>query len=132
MFLRIFCSGIAVLGLGFVASRILTGYESLGFLQGALSLGGGLIICALFSLKSTWHGTIGAGILALLGAARGLSNLPDLLPSIAGTSLRGKTPILEAGITAICFLLMIRVLGVLQRERTRRMLEQAETSGKAE
>lgn len=126
MFLRIVCSGIAILCLGFVASHIIPYNDALGFLQGSLTLGGGLIICALFSLKSTWHGTIGAGILALLGSARGLSNLPDLLPSIAGTCTRGKTPILEAGVTAICILLMFRVLGALQRERTRRMLAQAE------
>lgn len=104
--------------------RILERKEALPFLQGALTLGGGIVICGLFSLKSKWHGLIGAGILALLGAARGFGNIPDLLNLFQGDPQRGPTPMMEFGVTLICLLLLLRVLKALQRERTRRMLEE--------
>lgn len=119
---HLFLSGAAILALGGVALRILERSEALPLLQGTLTLGGGLIICGLFSLKMRWHGVIGAGILALLGAARGLGNLPDLLQFATGDRQRGTAPILELGVTLICLLLLMRVLTALRRERTRRML----------
>ena len=122
MRIQVFVSGAAVLALGGVAMRLLDRPEALAFLQGALTLGGGLVICGLFSLKAKWHGLIGAGILGLLGAARGLGNLPDLLKLVAGDRQRGPAPALELGVTLICGLLLLRVLRALQRERTRRML----------
>ena len=119
---QVFLSGAAVLALGAMAMRLLQGPEALAFLQGALTLGGGIIICGLFSLKSQWHGLIGAGILGLLGAARGLGNLPDLLKLVAGDHQRGPAPVMELGVTLICGLLVMRVVRALKRERTRRML----------
>ncbi len=119
----VFLSGVAILALGAAATRLLDRNDALAFLQGALTLGGGLIICGLFALKMRWHGLIGAGVLALLGAARGLGNLPDLLHLAAGDRQRGPAPALELGVTLICLWLLLRVLGLLRRERTRRMLE---------
>jgi hypothetical protein len=119
----IFLSGAAILALGFVAHHLLGKNDALAFIQGALTLGGGIIICGLFSLKMQWHGLIGAGVLALLGTARGAANLPDLLKLFAGDRSRGPAPVLELGVTAVCLLLLVRVLVALQRERTRRMLE---------
>jgi hypothetical protein len=120
---QIFFSGVAVILLGMVAARMLERVEALSFMQGALTLGGGLLICGAFSLKMRWHGVIGAGVLALLGAARGLANLPDLASFLAGQRERGPAPLLEVGITTVCLILLLRVLAALQQERTRRMLE---------
>lgn len=124
MRLQVFVSGAVILAMGAAAMRLLEKQEALGFLQGALTLGGGIVICGLFSLKSHWHGLIGAGVLALLGTARGFGNFPDLLKLLQGDRHRGPAPLLEMGVTLICLLLLLRVLRALQRERTRRMLEQ--------
>lgn len=123
MRLQIFFSGSAVLALGAAAMRILEKDAAIGFLQGALTLGGGIIICGLFSLKMKWHGIIGAGVLGLLGAARGLGNLPDAARFLAGDGERGAAPILELGVTMICLVLLVRTLTALLRERIRRMAE---------
>ncbi len=119
---QIFFSGAAVTALGVAAMRILEKEAAIGFLQGALTLGGGFIICGLFSLKMKWHGIIGGGVLALLGAARGLGNLPDLAKFITGVQERGATPVMELGVTVVCLVLLFRTLAELYRERVRRML----------
>lgn len=123
---QIFFSGAVILALGVAAMRVLEKDPAIGFLQGALTLGGGFLICGLFSLKMKWHGLIGAGVLALLGTARGIGNLPDVMKLTMGERQRGPAPILELGVTLICLLLLVRVLRALQRERTRRMLERGE------
>ena len=122
MRIHVFFSGVAVLALGVMAQRMLGKTDGLAFLQGALTLGGGLLICGLFSLKMKWHGLIGAGVLALLGTTRGLGNLPDVVKLVAGERPRGAAPMLELGVTLICLLLLLRVLGALRREKLRRML----------
>jgi hypothetical protein len=124
MRLQVFVSGVVILAMGVVAMRLLEKQEAMGFLHGSLTLGGGIVICGLFSLKSQWHGLIGAGVLALLGTARGFGNFPNLLKLLQGERQRGAAPLLEMGVTLICLLLLLRVLRALQRERTRRMLEQ--------
>lgn len=126
MRIHIFSSGAAILALGGSALRLLEKVEAMPFLQGALTLGGGFVICGLFSLKNHWHGLIGAGVLALLGTARGLGNIPDLFKLATGDLRRGPAPAMELGVTLICLLLLMRVLRALQRERTRRMLEREE------
>jgi hypothetical protein len=70
-----------------------------------------------------WHGIIGGGVLGLLGAARGLGNLPDLAHFLAGDRERGSAPVLELGVTMICLILLFRTLAELYRERVRRMLD---------
>lgn len=121
--MQVFFSGAVVIGLGFWAMQVLDRNEALGFLHGALTLGGGLLICGLFSLKSQWHGIIGAGVLALLGAGRGLGNLSHLIDALSGKSDRWVAPLIELGVTLVCLVLLIRVLAALNRERVRRMLE---------
>jgi len=123
MRLQIFFSGAAVLALGYAATQLLEKDASIGFLQGALTLGGGFLICGLFSLKMKWHGIIGAGVLSLLGATRGLGNLPDLARFLTGERERGSAPLLELGITVVCLVLFFRTLAGLYRERLRRMLD---------
>lgn len=126
MRIQVFVSALVIITLGVTATRLLGEKESLGFLTGALTLGGGILICGLFSLKSYWHGLIGAGVMGLLGAARGLGNVPDMIQLLQGDRHRGAAPIMEMGVAVICLLLMIRVVGALLRERTRRMLEREE------
>ena len=126
MRILLFASGVAVLLLGWQAQGLLARDEALGFLHGALVLGGGLLICGLFSLKMKWHGIIGGGVLALLGAARGLGNLPALATYLSSDRQGGPTPLLELGVTAVCLLVLLRVLVALYRERVRRLLEERE------
>lgn len=118
----IFFGGVMILVLGGAGMRLLGKDEGLALLQGTLTLGGGLIICGLFSLKMQWHGVIGAGVLALLGTARGVGNLPDFLKLLGGDTPRGPAPAVELGITLICLLLLLRVIRALHRERARRLL----------
>ena len=125
---HVFVSGSVIIALGLSAMRMLERNPGFAFLQGALTLGGGLIICGLFSLKSKWHGIIGAGVLSLLGFARGLGNLPDLFKLVQGSRERGAAPVMELGVTLICLLLLLRVVGALRRERTRRLLEEEDST----
>jgi len=115
-------AGLAILALGLVATRVLVKPASFGFLTGALTLGGGLIICGLFSLRNCWHGIIGAGIVALLGACRGIENLAALPGFLLGDRVRGAAPLLESAVALICILLFIRIVRSLFAEKKRRLL----------
>ena len=126
MRIQIFVNGAMMLALGFYGMTLLDRMGALALLQGTLMLGGGIIICGLFSLKMKWHGIIGAGVIALLGAARGLVNLPDFFRLLTGDASVGPAPAIEFGFTAVCLVLMLRVVQTLQQERARRMLEQEE------
>lgn len=126
MRLYVFTSGLTIMALGLASLSLLERMQAAGFLQGALTLGGGIVICGIFSIKMHWHGIIGAGILALLGASRGVLNLPDLAKYLAGERPRGSAPMLEFGVTVICALLLIRVIRALTQERARRVLEAEE------
>jgi hypothetical protein len=121
MRIRIFLTGAAVIALGIAAARMLEKDDATAFMQGALTLGGGLLICGFFSLKMKWHGIIGGGVLGLLGAARGAGNLPDLAAFLAGDHSRGTAPLFEFGITVACLVLLISTLAELGRERIRRL-----------
>lgn len=122
----IFACGLTILATAFAATSLLDKNHAIGFVQGALTLGGGILICGIFSIRMQWHGIIGAGVLALLGAGRGLGNLPDLVKFLQGDRPRGAAPLLEAGVLIVCVLLLLKVLRALSRERTRRMLEAGE------
>lgn len=121
----VFC-GLVIIATGIAAMSILAKPDSVGFLQGALTLGGGIVICGAFSVRMKWHGIIGAGILAMLGAARGVGNLPGLAKFLTGERPRGATPVLEMGVTLICLLLLLKIIRALSQERVRRMLESEE------
>lgn len=95
--------------LGFVAEAR-TGNPAM--LQGALTLGGGWIICGLFSLRSDWHGIIGAGVLAMLGAARCLPTLLQIGQSESAN--------IEATAFLISAVVLIAVVRKLKDERARR------------
>ncbi|MGJ8632413.1 MAG: hypothetical protein ACSHX7_00695 [Luteolibacter sp.] len=119
----IFTAGILILTLGILGASQLAKEPGLGFLQGALTLGGGFLICGFFSIKMPWHGVIGAGFLALIGFARGLLNLPDAFTYLTGDRSRAIAPALELIVTIICLILMTRVWKTWQKERTRRLKE---------
>jgi len=112
------------MAMGLAAPKVLAAGQSIGFLQGTLTLGGGMIICGLFSMKMKWHGLIGAGVLGVLGAARGAGNLPGFFEYVGGDRARGSMPVFEVGVAMICLLLVLRVIRVLHQERVRRMLEE--------
>ena len=114
------------MAMGVATTHLMVRDEWLGFFQGALTLGGGILICGLFSLKLPWHGLIGAGVLALLGAARGLGNVPGIVKFVMGDRQRGSMPVFEFGVTVICLMLVMRVIRALHRERVRRMLDSEE------
>ncbi len=120
----IFLVGLCVVASAAVALQQLPKLQAMEYLDGALKLGGGIIICGIFSLKMEWHGIIGAGILALLGLARGLANLPGLFKFLTGDRSHETAPLLEAGVTLLCLLLFVRVIREIYRERLRRMLAQ--------
>ncbi len=122
----IFLSGAAILAMGGISLSVLAKPDAVGFLTGAMQLGGGILICGLFSLKMHWHGVIGAGILALLGAARGLGNLPGLAKFAAGDRAHGFMPLLEFGVTVVSLLLFAQIIRALFQERVRRMLGRGE------
>lgn len=122
----VFVCGVTIVAMGVATTQLLSRDLSLGFFQGALTLGGGIIISGLFSLKMPWHGLIGAGVLALLGAARGLGNIPGIVKFAMGDRARGSLPVFEFGVTVICLMLLMRIIRALQRERLRRMLESEE------
>jgi hypothetical protein len=107
-------AGLATCALGFAGGSKL-GDATL--LQGALTLGGGWLICAAFSLHSKWHGYVGAGILALLAAARCAPALPGLLG--------GKDPgaPYQAAAFAIATVVLVATVRALLRERARRERE---------
>lgn len=124
MRVQLFIGGAMIIVLGLMALSGLPREPAAAMLQGTLTLGGALLICGLFSLRMRWHGVIGAGVVALLGAARGAGNLPDLGKWLSGDRSRGNTPWIEAAITLVCLILLTRVIAALRREKIRRMLEQ--------
>jgi hypothetical protein len=104
----IFIGGILIAALGFM---VFQQTKDPTLLQGGLTLGGGLIICGIFSIKAKWHGITGAGILALLGAAR---TIPKL-----GAEPRW----FHAAAAAICVIVLVAAARCLLAERTRRSVE---------
>lgn len=120
----IFIIGVAIIAIGILGMSRLDKDPAMALLVGCLTLGGGFIICGLFSIKMLWHGVIGAGALALISFARGLFNLPDAAKFIVGERPRGNEPIFELTITLLSALLLARILAAWNRERRRRMLEE--------
>ena len=119
MRLLIFTAGILTTSLGFVAEQVL---KDLQLLQGAMTLGGGLIICGFFSGHPNWkwHGIVGAGVLALLGAAR-------CAPAIFKLGQPQPSPELFQVIALIiCLAVLIPIVRCLLAERARRQIEELE------
>ncbi len=121
----IFFIGVAIIAIGILAQTRIEKEAAMALLVGCLTLGGGFIICGLFSIKMLWHGVMGAGALALISFGRGLFNLPDAAKFIVGERPRGNEPIFELAVTILSALLLTRVLAAWNKERKRRMLEES-------
>jgi len=108
----IFTAGLLLVGLGILAFRQT---RDPMLLQGGLTLGGGWIICGLFSLRSRWHGFIGAGLLAFLGGIRAVP---------AFTRLGGDPAApFTAAAGVLCAIVFIATLRALLAERRRIAIE---------
>jgi len=108
----LFIAGFLLVALGFFAFH---GSKDHLLLQGGLTLGGGFIICAIFTFRAKWHGMAGAGLLAFLGVLR-------TLPAAVTDSKNPSTPfMLAAG--CICLAVLIATIRVLRAERTRQSIE---------
>ena len=116
-------AGLAIAALGIIGLNTLEGDARFAMFGGCLTLGGALVIAGLFSIRMPAHGIIGAGVVALLGAARGLANLPDLAAFWIGERERAHAPLLEAAATIVCLIVLLHSMRWLFRERIRRMLE---------
>jgi hypothetical protein len=119
----VFLAAGAILGLGYYGTQILGKDEGMAFLLGCLTLGGGLLITGLFSLKMPSHGIIGAGVLALLGLGRGVLNFPGFAKFLIGERERGIAPALELCVTLICAMLLVRVIRAWAAEKARRAMD---------
>ncbi len=122
MRLTIFLSGLLVLALGVTASRLMEKPAAYGFLTESLTLGGALVICSLFALRNRWHGIIGAGVIALLGASRGIENIAALPAVLLGNSAPVTVSLLGPAIALICIGLLVIVVRALFAEKTRRLV----------
>ena len=104
----IFIAGIITLALGFISHAQL---EDPTLLQGSLTLGGGWIICGLFSIYSKLHGFIGAAVLALLAGGRSLIEIPK--HDAPETFYLGAVLIITA-------VVLVKITRFLLAERTKR------------
>lgn len=120
----IFFIGVAIIAIGILGLSRIEKDAAMALFVGCLTLGGGFIICGLFSIKMFWHGVIGAGVLALISFGRGLFNLPDAAKYLVGEKPRGNEPVFELAVTLLSALLLTRILGAWNKERRRRMLEE--------
>lgn len=127
--ISIFLAAAAIIGLGLLGMNQLDKDIGMAFLLGTLTLGGGFLICGLFSLKMQWHGIIGAGILALLGLGRGIMNLPGIAQFLAGERSRGNAPALELATLIICAYLLLRIWRAWTIELSRRRMEENTEDG---
>lgn len=109
----IFAAGFLIILLGIAAFRR-TGDHRL--LQGGLTLGGGWVICGLFSLNSKWHGIAGACLLGLLGAARSL-------PALAKLGDGDAAILFQAAAALIGTVVFVAAGRALLVERNRRQVE---------
>ena len=119
--ISLFLAAAAIIGLGITGTLRLEKEAGMAFLLGSLTLGGGFLICGLFSLKMPWHGIIGGGVLALLGFGRGILNFPDFAEFIVGDRPRGIAPALETAVTIVCISVLLRAYRAWAFERIRRM-----------
>lgn len=119
----LFLAAAAIIGLGMFGTVRLEKEAGMAFLLGTLTLGGGFLICALFSLNTPWHGILGGGVLALLGLGRGVLNAPDFAEFLAGSRARDIAPLLETAVTLVCIAVLLRVHRAWSFERIRRMRE---------
>lgn len=123
MRLHIIVTGIVILLVGIAGLFFLPKLPAMEFFRGGATLGGALLICGFFTFNSYWYGVIGAGVISLIGAGKGLLGITGMKDFILGQSNRGVAPLIELGITVLCLILLFRCVSAMKAERTRRMLE---------
>lgn len=101
---------LGIAGLGWVGSRSLEGVAAIGYLGGALTLAGALVICMMFAVQTRWLGVGGAAVVALLGIGR---NVPAVLEVAGG----GAAAWCRLGIAAVCVVVAVLAGRVLLVER---------------
>jgi hypothetical protein len=110
-------------GLGLLGASGLDGPAALGYATTALTLAGALLICGLFSIKNFWHGIIGGGVVALIGAVHNARAILDALRGLASGQENVLPEACRASISVLCFALLAAVIKALLRERARRQLQ---------
>lgn len=123
MRIHLFVTGGLILAAGISGLFLLPKMPAFEFFRGAMTLGGALVICGIFTLSMYWHGLIGGGVVSLIGAGKGLLGLKDVSDFLSGDRSRGIAPFIELAITLLCIVLLFRIVSALKAERTRRMLE---------
>lgn len=108
----LFIAGLLLAALGFIAFQ---GSKDPLLLQGGLTLGGGFVICGIFSIRAKWHGIAGAGVLAFLGFLR---TVPSMISGEKGPA----TPFM-IGAGVICLVVLVAAIQALRAERTRLSIE---------
>jgi len=113
-------NGLLIIGIGFAGKMmLLEKNEAFSFLQGGLTLGGALIICALFAGSHYRLGLIGGGVVALLGFCRTMVNLSSWAEWLAHSSPRSPaTPLLEMIVGLLTLAILVGVMRILLAERT--------------
>src|SRR5690606_16234824 len=101
MRILLFAAGLLTGALGFVAFHR---WALPSMLQDGLTLGGGWIICALFTYRAKWHGIAGGAMLALLGAARAF---PSLAKFPAALAQGGGAPAVQALVALISLVVFV-------------------------
>lgn len=120
---HILVTGFLILLAGIAGLFLLPKMPAMEFFRGGATLGGALLICGFFTFNSYWYGVIGAGVISLIGAGKGLLGVGAMKGFLAGESERGFAPPVELGITIACLVLLFRCVSAMKAERTRRMLE---------
>ncbi len=120
---HILVTGFLILIAGIAGLFVIPKLPAMEFFRGAATLGGALIICGFFTLNSYWYGVIGAGVISLIGAGKGLLGISGMKDFVTGQSNRGIAPPIELIITIGCLVLLFRCVSAMKAERTRRMLE---------
>jgi len=125
MRLTLIIAGLACAGLGLLGASGLEAQAALGYATTGFTLGGALLICGLFSLKNFWHGIIGGGVVALIGAVHNATAVVDLFRGLATGAGLQLPDACQASISILCFAMLAAVIRALLRERMKRQLESA-------
>ncbi len=110
-------SALMIVSLGLSALAVLDKTPAIAFFQGAITLGGALLICFLFSFRMPWHAYIATAILSILSLSRGLPNLAHL------ADLSTPLPLFELAITLVIIPLPIHVFVSWKRHRMNSSLD---------
>lgn len=125
MRLALIIVALAIAGLGLLGSTALEAPAALGYATTGLTLGGAVLICGLFSLQNRWHGIIGGGVVALIGAVHNAPAIAGTAHSLASGNGIPLPDLCRAAISILCFALLTAVIRALLRERAQRQFESA-------